>query len=119
MARGPASSPVSKFYELGKLPGRIYCRWIRHELKMRITSSLSLTLSLSVLLASQLLYAQAPAETAQPQPTAFEQKLRESRYDLRLESGKFLGNAAPVLESAIANAQYVLIGEDHITREIP
>jgi hypothetical protein len=105
--------------ELGKLPGRIYCRWIRHELKMKITSSLSLTLSLSVLLASQLLYAQAPAETAQPQPTAFEQKLRESRYDLRLESGKFLGNAAPVLESAIANAQYVLIGEDHITREIP
>jgi hypothetical protein len=64
-------------------------------------------------------YAQAPARTAQPQPPAFEQKLREARYDLRIENGKFAGSAAPVLEDAIANAQYVLIGVDHITREIP
>src|SRR5271163_2226722 len=119
MARGPASSPVSKFYGTGKDPRSYLLSLDPSRTQMKITSSLSLTLSLSVLLASQLLYAQAPAETAQPQPTAFEQKLRESRYDLRLESGKFLGNAAPVLESAIANAQYVLIGEDHITREIP
>ncbi len=29
------------------------------------------------------------------------------------------GSAAPVLEKAISGAQYVLIGEDHITHEIP
>src|ERR1700722_10678326 len=67
--------------------------------------------------ASQFVDAQAPAET--PQPPAFEQKLDEVRYDLRLDNGKFAGSAGPILESAIANAQYVLIGEDHITREIP
>jgi hypothetical protein len=82
---------------------------------MKIIHSLYFT----VFLASQLVCAQAPTETHQPQPPAFEQKLREARYDLRLENGKFAGNAAPVIESAIANAQYVLIGEDHITREIP
>jgi hypothetical protein len=79
----------------------------------------SLCLSFAAFLAPQLVYAQAPVETVTPQSLAFEQKLREARYDLRLENGRFVGNAAPVLESAIANAQYVLIGEDHITREIP
>jgi hypothetical protein len=73
----------------------------------------------AALLAPQLAYAQAPAETTQPQPPAFDAKLREARYDLRLDNGKFAGSAAPVIESAIAHAQYVLIGEDHITREIP
>jgi hypothetical protein len=48
-----------------------------------------------------------------------EQKLREVRFDLRVEHGKFSGNAAEVLEKAIREAQYVLIGEDHVTREIP
>jgi hypothetical protein len=36
-----------------------------------------------------------------------------------LDNGRFVGNAGPALESAIASAQFVLIGEDHITREIP
>jgi hypothetical protein len=51
--------------------------------------------------------------------TTFDQKLLEVRYGLRIEAGKLTGNAAPVLEKAISAAQYVLIGEDHITREIP
>ncbi len=55
---------------------------------------------------------------ALPQST-FDQKLLEVRYNLRIEAGKLTGNAAPVLEKAISAAQYVLIGEDHITREIP
>jgi hypothetical protein len=79
----------------------------------------SLSLSLAAFPALQLVYAQVPARTVPLQLSAFEQKLREVRYDLRLENGRFVGNAAPVLESAIADAQYVLIGEDHITREIP
>jgi uncharacterized protein with PIN domain len=53
-----------------------------------------------------------------PQPT-FDQKLLEVRSDFRIEGGKLTGNAAPVLEKAISGAQYVLIGEDHITHEIP
>jgi hypothetical protein len=55
---------------------------------------------------------------AQP-PSTFDQKLREVRFDLRIEGGKLAGSAAPVLEKAISGAQYVLIGEDHMTREIP
>ena len=66
----------------------------------------------------QAAFAQSP-ETAQQSPPAFEQKLREARYDLRIENGKMSGSAAPVLEDAIAKAQFVLIGEDHLTREIP
>jgi len=73
----------------------------------------------AALLAPQLVCAQAPAEAAQPQPEVFDAKLREARFELRLDSGKFAGSAAPVLEGAIANSQFVLIGEDHITREIP
>ncbi len=53
-----------------------------------------------------------------PQPT-LDQKLLEVRYDLRIDGGKLAGSAAPVLEKAISGAQYVLIGEDHITHEIP
>ncbi len=55
---------------------------------------------------------------ARPQAT-FDQKLREVRYELRIEEGKVTGSAAAVLEKAISGAQYVLIGEDHMTREIP
>jgi len=61
----------------------------------------------------------AVAQSAHGQPSALDQKLREVRYDLRIDNDKFQGKAAPVLETAIAGAQYVLIGEDHITREIP
>jgi len=57
-------------------------------------------------------------QTRQPQP-AFEPKLREVRFDLHIQDGKFSGTAAPLLQEAISNAQYVLIGEDHLTREIP
>jgi hypothetical protein len=87
---------------------------------LNLSLSLSLSMSAAVCLGfSGRVYAQAPAEVVPAQPPAFEQKLRETRYELRMENGKFAGSAAPVLESAIANAQYVLIGEDHFTREIP
>lgn len=58
-----------------------------------------------------------PNPVASPSP--LEQKLRDSRFELHLENGEFTGSAAPVLEKAIAEAKYVLIGEDHLTREIP
>jgi hypothetical protein len=95
----------------------MFTHWIDDGAQMKIIRSLSL--SLAVFLALQLVYAQVPGETVQPQPSVFEQKLRQVRYDLRIENGKLVGNAASVLESAIADAQYVLIGEDHFTREVP
>jgi hypothetical protein len=60
-----------------------------------------------------------PARPQSTPPPALDQKLLEVRYDLRIEGGKLTGSAAPVLEKAISGAQYVLIGEDHITHEIP
>lgn len=60
-----------------------------------------------------------PGRISQPNPSALEEKLREVRFDLGIENGKYTGAAALVLEDAVDRAQYVLIGEDHITREIP
>lgn len=61
--------------------------------------------------------------SASPQSVAqlpsLEQKLHEVRYELHVEGGKFSGSGAPVLATAIADANYVLIGEGHLTREIP
>ena len=51
--------------------------------------------------------------------SALDQKLREVRFDLRIQDGKITGGGAPVIEKAISGAKYVLIGEDHITHEIP
>ena len=78
---------------------------------MKITRSIFFATVLA-----RLIWAQTPVE---PAPPSFDQKLREVRYELRFDNGRFVGNGAPVLDSSIANAQYVLIGEDHITREIP
>jgi hypothetical protein len=51
--------------------------------------------------------------------SVLEKKLLEVRSDLQIQNGKIAGGAAPVLEKAISGAKYVLIGEDHITHEIP
>jgi len=38
---------------------------------------------------------------------------------LSIEDGKMGGSGAPILQTAIAQADFVLIGEDHLTHEIP
>jgi|SRR5215472_5563855 len=77
---------------------------------------LSVIASSFVWLAAGMLAAQNPP----PKPTpTLEEKLRDVRYELHVEGRKFSGNGAPLLASAIADARYVLIGEDHFTREIP
>jgi hypothetical protein len=53
------------------------------------------------------------------QSTSLGEKLASVRYDLRVEQGVFVGSGANVLAQAVSQAQYVLIGEDHFTREIP
>lgn len=62
---------------------------------------------------------QVVVDGSHPQRSVLEQRLRDIRSDLRVDNGKFAGTGAPILEDAVARAQFVLVGEDHITREIP
>jgi hypothetical protein len=55
---------------------------------------------------------------ATPKPT-LEDALIQSRTSLILSDGKFSGPAAHELDDAIQQSRFVLLGEDHITREIP
>jgi hypothetical protein len=67
----------------------------------------------------QLADGQAIENTKPEALSQLELKLREVRSDLRLDNRKLTGSAVPLLKDAIRDARYVLIGEDHITREIP
>jgi hypothetical protein len=59
--------------------------------------------------------AQAPAK---PKPT-FEEALLAARTPLTIVDGKLAGLGADLLAQAVASSRFVLLGEDHITREIP
>ncbi len=59
------------------------------------------------------------APKASPAQPSLEQKLRDIRSDLQVGPDGFSGSGAPGLNRAISEARYVLIGEDHLTREIP
>ncbi|MBO0910650.1 MAG: hypothetical protein J2P13_02560, partial [Acidobacteria bacterium] len=59
------------------------------------------------------------AREVQSNPSVFEQNLREVRFALHIENGNYAGPGAQVLKDAVDGARYVLVGEDHITREIP
>jgi hypothetical protein len=74
-------------------------------------------LSPAALLIALSLTAQAQTTPA-PNPT-LEQALLQSRTSLLLNDGKFSGPGAAVLDTAIQQSRFVLLGEDHITREIP
>jgi hypothetical protein len=60
----------------------------------------------------------AMAQTTQSKPT-LEEALVQARTSLILHDGKFSGPGALVLDTAIQQSRFVLLGEDHITREIP
>ena len=60
----------------------------------------------------------ASAETA-PRTVPFAARLEQSRTALRVDDGGLRGPGAAVLAEAVARARYVLIGEDHLSREIP
>ena len=70
------------------------------------------------LLTLTLIAAPVAAQTAAPKPTLSE-GLTQSRTALVLADGKFSGAGADVLTQAIAQSRFVLVGEDHLTREIP
>jgi hypothetical protein len=54
----------------------------------------------------------------QPRPT-LERALIQSRTSLVLHDGKFSGPGALVLTTAVQQSRFVLLGEDHLTHEIP
>lgn len=81
------------------------------------TCCMNLKLAVTLLLAALTIGAQAQTEQ-RPKPT-FEQALVEARSPLVLADGKFSGAGADVLSAAVAESRFVMLGEDHITHEIP
>jgi hypothetical protein len=65
-----------------------------------------------------LLIALSLTTQAQTTPT-LEQALIQSRTSLVLDGGKFSGPGAQVLDTAVQQSRFVLLGEDHFTQEIP
>jgi hypothetical protein len=63
------------------------------------------------------------AASAQTPPTLLvallPQKLEAVRFGIHVDSGVLSGTGAAVLTEAINSSHYILIGEDHLTREIP
>jgi hypothetical protein len=53
------------------------------------------------------------------QQSTFIEHLRTNRYELSVQQGHLSGAGASVLESAIVDAQFVLVGEDHGIAQIP
>lgn len=59
------------------------------------------------------------AGAAIAQDSKFAAKLVKSRSELRIGGGRMTGTGGDLLRSVLADAQYVLIGEDHGTSQIP
>ena len=58
------------------------------------------------------------ASCAQAQNAAFTEALRKNRGAIRVQDGKLAGPGADVLRAALAEAQFVALGEDHGIREV-
>ena len=56
---------------------------------------------------------------ADAQQTALVNLLQANRYQLTVQDGEMIGPGAPFLEKELSEAQFVAIGEEHGTREVP
>ncbi len=69
------------------------------------------------------LFITVAAASAQAPPalmaSSLPQHLEAARFGLRVDNGVLSGSGAAVLTEAITQSKYILIGEDHLTREIP
>ena len=74
-------------------------------------------------LASTFLLISLVAASAQTPPAltvgSLPQQLEAARFGLRVDNGVLSGTGAAVLTEAITRSHYILIGEDHLTREVP
>ena len=59
------------------------------------------------------------AARSQTAPSTFQQALVQARYPIILKNGALSGTGATLLNDAIRPARFVMLGEDHFTREIP
>jgi len=59
------------------------------------------------------------AVPARAQNSKFMDRLLQNRYQLAVREGQLSGTGLPVLQNAVAGAQFVLIGEDHGIAQIP
>jgi hypothetical protein len=57
--------------------------------------------------------------SALAQENTFADRLLKNRYLLNVQEGRLSGTGLPVLQNALAGAQFVLIGEDHGISQIP
>ena len=80
-----------------------------------------LALSCRLVFASLLLSLVAASAQTPPALLAgsLQQHLEPARFGLRIDNGVLSGTGTVVLTEAIAHSRYILIGEDHLTREIP
>jgi hypothetical protein len=76
------------------------------------------TLTISTLTVLGLLGSALPFY-GQPDDGKFTAKLLEYRYGLSVRNGRFSGSGARVLQSAIAQSRFVLVGENHGLAETP
>ena len=60
-----------------------------------------------------LLGALSPSNAQSVVTSAFTQRLVQNRYSLAVRGGEFTGSGAVLLQSAIAQSRFVLVGEDH------
>src|ERR1700710_1861965 len=58
-------------------------------------------------------------QPADAQQTALVKLLQENRYQLTVRDGEMGGPGAPFLKKELSEAQFVAIGEEHGTREVP
>jgi hypothetical protein len=70
--------------------------------------------TLSILCLAMFAFASAHA-----QENKFTDRLLQNRYQLDVQTGQLSGTGLPVLQTALANAHFVLIGEDHGISQIP
>lgn len=60
-----------------------------------------------------------PKQRAEAQQTALSKLLQANRYQLTVQEGEMGGPGAPFLKKLLSEAQFVAIGEEHGTREVP
>jgi hypothetical protein len=61
----------------------------------------------------------AKSQTAPAARPTLQQALVQARYPVVLKGSELSGTGATVLNNAIRTSRFVMLGEDHITREIP
>lgn len=77
-----------------------------------------LALRIALVLGGSLLAGSVAGAQSQSE-TSFTQALLAARQPLVLSSSELSGSGAATLRAAVQPARYVLLGEDHFTREIP